>query len=287
MKTSRKWLPYFLFILVVTGFFIYYLFPSDKIKSLIIFNLNKTYPDINIAIDHIKPAFPPGLMLYNVNFYHTHYPLFTVKQIKIAPRFLSLFRSKIIFFFKGRAYTGIFEGKGEFTKNRPEVMIDGKLSGIRIKEITTIKDVMGRNMSGVLNGKFTYRNKKEYGDNIKAELVISDGQLDLAEPLLQMESIPFKKITADLVMKNMNLQIKKCIINGDQIDGRISGSVTFKNIPGQSYLKLSGRIQPRPLLIKKLGNDLSENLLSKKIFGKNGMHIRVYGTLDNPRLFLN
>jgi type II secretion system protein N len=287
MKTSRKWLPYFLFILAVTAFFIYYLFPSDKIKSLIIFNLNKTYPDINIAIDHVKPAFPPGLMLYNVNFYHTHNPLFTVKQIKIAPKFLSLFRSKIIFFFKGRAYTGIFEGKGEFTKNRPEVMIDGKLSGIRIKEIYSIKDFMGRNMSGVLNGKFTYRNKKEYGDNIKAELVISDGQLDLAEPLLQMESISFKKITADLVMKNMNLQIKKCIINGDQIDGRISGSVTFKNIPGQSYLKLSGRIQPRPLLIEKLGYDLPENLLSKKIFGKNGMHIRVYGTLDNPRLFLN
>jgi type II secretion system protein N len=287
MKTSRKWLPYFLFILAVTGFFIYYLFPSEKIKSLIIFNLNKTNPDINIAVDHVKPAFPPGLMLYNVDFYHTHNPLFTVKQIKIAPRFLSLFRSKIIFFFKGRAYSGIFEGKGEFTKKRPEFMLEGKLSGIRIKEISAIKDFIGRNMSGVLNGKFTYRNEKESEDNIKAELVISDGQLDLAAPLLQMESIPFKKITTDLIMKNMNLQIKKCIIHGDQIDGRLSGSVTFKNIPGQSYLKLSGRIQPRPLLIEKLGNDLPENLLSKKIFGKNGVHIRVYGTLDNPRLFLN
>ena len=287
MKHTRKWLPYFLFILVVTVFFIYYLFPSDKIKNFITFNLNKTHPDIHIAVGHVKPAFPPGLRLYNVNFFHTRNPLFTVEKIKIAPGLLSLFRSKIIFFFKGRAYTGLLEGKGEYTKNKPEVVIDGKLSGIQVKEISAIKDFTGRTISGVLEGTFTYRNEKEFGDNLKAKLAISGGQLELVTPLLQMKNITFKKITADLVMKNRNLQVKKCIINGDQMDGRISGSVTLKNTVGQSDLKLSGRIKPQPLLIEKLGNDLSANLLSKKIFGKNELHIRIYGTLDNPRFFLN
>ena len=287
MKNTRKWLPYFLFILAVTAFFIYYLFPSDKVKNLILANLNKTYPGINIAVDHVKPAFPLGLRLYNVNFYHTHDPLFRMEQIKIAPGLLSLFRSKIIFCFKGSAYTGILEGKGEFTKNGPEVMIDGKLSGVRIKKISAIKDFIGRNISGVLDGNFTYRNQKESGDNLKAELIISDGQLELLTPLLQLENLPFKKITADLAMKNMNLQIKKCIITGDQMDGSISGSVTLKNTPGQSYLKLSGTIKPHPLFIEDLGNDLPANLLPKKIFGKNGVHIRIYGTLDKPRFFLN
>ena len=210
MKNTRKWLPYFLFILAVTAFFIYFLFPSDKIKSYITVHFNKTYPSINIAIDHVKPAFPPGLRLYNVNFYHTHDPLFRMEQIKITPGLLSLFRSKINFFFKGSAYTGILEGKGEFTKNGPEVMIDGKLSGVRIKKISAIKDFIGRNISGVLDGNFTYRNQKESGNNLKAELIISDGQLELLTPLFQLESLPFKKITADLAMKNMNLQIKKC-----------------------------------------------------------------------------
>jgi len=287
MSNTRKWLPYFLFIIGVTAFFIYYLFPSDKIKSYITVHFNKTYPGINIALDHVKPAFPPGLRLYNVKFYHTHDPLFRMEQIKISPGLLSLFRSKIIFFFKGSAYTGILEGKGEFTKNTPEVMIDGKLSGIRIKEIAAIKDFIGRNISGVLDGNFTYRNKKESGNNLKAELIISNGQLELVTPLLQLERLDFKKITAELAMKNMNLNIKKCIINGDQMDGSISGSVTLKNPPGQSYLKLSGTIKPHPLFLEKLGNDLPENLLPKNIFGKNGVHIRIYGTLDTPRLFLN
>jgi type II secretion system protein N len=287
MNNTRKWLPYFLFILAVTAFFIYFLFPSDKIKNLITVHFNKTYPGINIAVDYVKPAFPPGLRLYNVNFYHTHDPLFRMEQIKIAPGLLSLFRSKIIFCFKGSAYTGILEGKGEFTKNGPDVMIDGKLSGIRIKKISAIKDFIGRNISGVLDGNFTYRNQKESGDNLKAELIISNGQLELLTPLFQLESLPFKTITAELAMKNMNLQIKKCIIHGDQMDGSISGSVTLKNPPGQSYLKLSGTIKPHPLFLEELGNDLSANLLPKKIFGKNGIHIRIYGTLDNPRFFLN
>lgn len=287
MNNTRKWLPYFLFILAVTAFFIYFLFPSDKIKNLITVHFNKTYPGINIAVDYVKPAFPPGLRLYNVNFYHTHDPLFRMEQIKITPGLLSLFRSKIIFCFKGSAYTGILEGKGEFTKNGSEVMIDGKLSDIRIKKISAIKDFIGRNISGVLDGNFTYRNQKESGDNLKAELIISNGQLELLTPLFQLESLPFNKITAELAMKNMNLQIKKCIIHGDQMDGSISGSVTLKNPPGQSYLKLSGTIKPHPLFLEELGNDLSVNLLPKKIFGKNGIHIRIYGTLDNPRFFLN
>ena len=287
MNNTRKWLPYFLFILAVTAFFIYFLFPSDKIKNLITVHFNKTCPGINIAVDYVKPAFPPGLRLYNVNFYHTHDPLFRMEQIKITPGLLSLFRSKIIFCFKGSAYTGILEGKGEFTENGPEVMIDGKLSGIRIKKISAIKDFIGRNISGVLDGNFTYRNQKESGDNLKAEFIISNGQLELLTPLFQLESLPFKKITAELAIKNMNLQIKKCIIHGDQMDGSISGFVTLKNPPGQSYLKLSGTIKPHPLFLEELGNDLSANLLPKKIFGKNGIHIRIYGTLDNPRFFLN
>ena len=287
MNNTRKRLLYFLFIIGVTTFFIYYLFPSDKIKNYITVHVNKTYPDITIAVDQVTPAFPPGLRLYNVNFYHAHDPLFRMEQIKISPGLLSLFRSKINFSFKGSAYTGILEGKGEFTKNTPELMIDGTLSGIRIKEISAIKDFIGRNISGVLDGNFTYRNKRESGNNLKAQLIISNGQLEMVTPLLQLESLAFKKITAELAMKNMNLNIKKCIINGDQMDGSISGSVTLKNPPGQSYLKLSGTIKPHPLFLEKLGNDLPKNLLPKKIFGKNGVHIRIYGTLDTPRLFLN
>jgi type II secretion system protein N len=108
MKNTPKWLLYSIYVLAVVVFFIYYLFPSDKIKNYVTSGVNRFNPNINISIDHIRPAFPPGLKLYKVNFYNMDSTLLETDQIKVVPNFLSLFRSKIIFFFKGKAYSGFF-----------------------------------------------------------------------------------------------------------------------------------------------------------------------------------
>ena len=288
MNNTRKWLLYATYIMVAAAFFIYYLFPSNTVKNYLTSNLNKAYPGIDVTIDHVKPAFPPGLRFYNVNFYHINDFLLDVEQIKIVPSFFSLFRSKTNFFFKGRTGEGIFEGKGELTKNRPsrKVIIDGKLSGIQIKEIAALKNLAGRNISGILNGDFTYRGDNKSGGNLRAKLIASDCELELLTPVFKLESLTFSKIAADLVMKNGELQVKQCIITGDQTDGSLSGSVTLKKPMGKSYLKLSGTIKPDPYFLADLGKDLPANLLPKKIFGKNGFPIRIYGTLDKPRFLL-
>lgn len=289
MQNTRKWLPYFIVILCTAAFFIYYLFPSDTVKNYITIHLNNAYPEIDITIDHIKPAFPPGVRLYNVNFYHMNNVLLDAEQIKIVPGMLSLFGSKTIFFFKVRTYAGILEGRGEFTKNGPArlVMMDGKLSGIRTKEISAIKHLTGHNMSGRLDGNFTYRSDKESEGNLEARLMVSDGELDLSAPVLTLERIPFRKITTDLTMKNRKIELNRCIIKGDQVDGSISGSITLKQPPGKSYLKLLGTIKPHPLFLEKLGKNIPTNLLPKKISGNSDVHIRIYGTMDKPRFFLN
>lgn len=288
MQNTRKWLPYFIVILCAAAFFVYYLFPSDTVKKYITNHLNRAYPEIDIKIGYIKPVFPPGLRLYNVNFYHMNNASLEAEQIKIVPGMLSLFGSKTIFFFKGRTYQGILKGRGEFTKNGPArlVTMDGKLSGIRIKEISAIKQMTGHNMSGRLDGNFIYRSDKGSEGTLEASLVVSDGELDLSAPFLTLERIPFRKITAELTMKNRKIELNRCIIKGDQMDGSISGSVTLKQPPGKSYLKLLGTINAHPLFLEKLGKDIPTDLLPKKIFGKNGVHLRIYGTLDKPRLFL-
>ena len=104
MKNTRKWLPYLLFFIAVTVFFMYHLFPSNIVKNYIIYNLNKINPEINITIDYIKPAFSPGLKLYNVGFYHQNNSLLVAEQITIAPGLLSLLSPKSTFFFKSRSY---------------------------------------------------------------------------------------------------------------------------------------------------------------------------------------
>lgn len=289
MKNTPKWLLYSIYVLAAIVFFIYYLFPSDKVKNYVTYGFNRINSDINISIDHVSPAFPPGLKLYKVNFYHMGNTLLETEQIKVVPNLLSLFRSKVIFFFKGRALEGILEGKGEFIKNRPDqnVIIEGKFSNINIKEISAVKQFIGRNLTGILEGNFTYRNGGKLGGTHEARFNISDGEIELLIPVFKLENIHFSKIEAEMTMENQRLKVKRCIIKASPLDGNVSGLINLREPLGQSYLRLLGVIKPNQEFLAELGKDLPTNLLPEEIFSKKVVRIRIYGTLDEPRFFLD
>jgi type II secretion system protein N len=289
MKNTPKWLLYSIYVLVAIVFFIYYLFPSDKIKNYVTSGFNKLNRNINISIDHVSPAFPLGLELYKVNFYHMDNTLLEAEQIKIVPNLLSLFRSKVIFFFKAKAYMGILEGKGEFIKNRPDqhVVIDGKFSKINIKEIPAVKQFIGRNLTGILEGNFTYHNDEKLGGTSEVRCVISDGEIELLKPVFKLENISFSKIEAEMTIGNQRLKVKRCIINAIPMDGNVSGLINLREPFEQSDLRLLGVIKPNQEFLAELGKDLPTNLLPKEIFSKRVVRIRIYGTLDEPRFFLD
>jgi type II secretion system protein N len=289
MKNTPKWLLYSIYVLAAIVFFIYYLFPSDIIKNYVTSGLNKLNSNINISIDHVSPAFPLGLKLYKVNFYHMDNTLLEAEQIKIVPNLLSLFRSKVIFFFKAKAYMGILEGKGEFIKNRPDqhVVIDGKFSKINIKEIPAVKQFIGRNLTGILEGNFTYHNDEKLGGTSEVRCVISDGEIELLKPVFKLENISFSKIEAEMTIGNQRLKVKRCIINAIPMDGNVSGLINLREPFEQSDLRLLGVIKPNQEFLAELGKDLPTNLLPKEIFSKRVVRIRIYGTLDEPRFFLD
>lgn len=289
MKNTSKWLLYSIYVLVAVVFFIYYLFPSDKIKHYVTSEFNRLNPYININIDHISPAFPLGLKFYKVSLYHMDRTLLETEQIKVVPKLLSLFRSKIIFFFKGRTYKGIFEGNGEFLKNRPDqhFVVEGKFFNINIKEIPAVRQLIRRNLNGILEGNFTYHHGGKSGETSEIRLTISNGDIDLLTPIFKLKNISFSKIEAEISMGNQRLKVKRCIINASPMDGNVSGLINLRKPLGQSYLRLLGVIKPKQEFFAELGKDLPTNLLPKEIFGKRAVRIRIYGTLDEPRLFLD
>lgn len=289
MNNTRKWFPLAVFILATTIFFIYYLFPSDIVKSYLASNLNAVNPDINITIDHVRPTFPPGLKLYDVILYYLDDVLINAEQIKIVPNFLSLFRSKIVFLFKGNAFDGTLKGRGTFIRMGAgqDVLIEGDFSGLQMKRIPAITYLAGHQLIGRLEGNFTYRGGGKTRERVETRLVASDVEFELATPVFKLGRILFSKIEADMTMENQKLRVKRCILKGDPMEGSISGYVTLKSPPGQSYLKLSGVIKPNREFIAKLEKDLPPGILSGKIYDKRVVRIRIYGMLDQPRFFLN
>ncbi|MFV9646708.1 MAG: type II secretion system protein GspN [Desulfobacterales bacterium] len=278
MHNLKKRLLYFMYIIVVTALFIYYLFPSDAVKKYIAFNLNRANPELNITIDNIKPVFPPGLRLYNVSLYRLSNLLLKAKQIKITPGLLSLFRPKTTFFFKAEAYEGLLEGRADIMANK--LMINADLSGVRTKDMSVVQNLSNRKISGMLSGKVTYTGNREFAGTVNAKLTLSNCEVELLTPVFNLESFSFESIVAEVAMNNQKIQINECIIKGDQADGMISGSVNLKNPLGKSVLDLTGTIKPHHLLIENLQKSFPVKSLLKT--GKSCLPIRLYGTIDQP-----
>jgi type II secretion system protein N len=278
-----------IYILAVAVFFLYYLFPSDTISIFIASRFNRINSDIHIAVGHASLAFPLGVKLHDASVYYLNTEVFKSDHLKIVPNFLSLFRSEIVFFFKCSAFEGTLEGRGEFDKNRPDqhAAIAVKISGINIKKISAIKHFVGRNITGLLEGNFTYRITGKSDRELDAGFIISDGELELLMPILKQNSIPFTKIETNITVKNERFNIKRCTIKGDQLDGSISGLVYLTEPLDRSRLRLSGLIKPNSEFIEKLGKDLPLNLLPKNILSKKVVRLRIYGSLDAPRFFMN
>lgn len=283
MSTFRKGFFYAAYIIVATIFFAYYLFPSDAAKKYISGNLTATHPQLNITIERVTPAFPPGLRLQAINLYHRDALLLKAEHIKIVPGYLSLFSPAIDFVFKGRAYAGILEGRGKITKNRAvrQVMAAARLSGIQIEQIASIQDLSGLKLSGLLEGEAQYNFSQKSRGNLSAKLFLSDFKIGLTAPLFNLDTFSFSRIEAEVALNYQQLRIKKWILKGSQMDGNFTGSVILKNPVNKSVLNISGTVTPQPLLFSKLGSILPGN---KKMSGKKGFRVKLGGTLGQPEI---
>ncbi len=285
----KKQLLYALYILSVAVFFLYVLFPSDTVANYVASRFNRVNSDVNINVDRVSLAFPLGLKLHDANVYYLNTKVLKTDYLKIVPSFLSLFRSKFVFFFKGSAFKGRLEGRGEFDKNKPgqQAVIALKLSGMDLKDMDAVKHFFGRSITGLLEGNLTYRNSGKSDRELDAGFTVSDGVLELLLPMLKGKSIHFTKIETNITIKNQRLNIKRCTIKSDQLDGSISGLVHLSQPLDQSRVRLSGLIRPKPEFFEKLGKELPVNLLPQKILSKKVVRVRVYGSLDQPRFFMN
>ncbi len=291
MNNFKKRLLYFIYIIVVTVLFIYYLFPSDAVKRYVAVEFNKANPDFKISINFIKPTFPPGLRLYNVSLYHLNQLVVEAEQVKITPVLLSLFGAKPAFSFKGKAYEGILEGNCTLIKktgtkspniksmDNRKIVVKTKLYGINLKNISAIQRLAEREITGILDGLFSFNSGESTG-TLMADINISDCEVELLLPVFNLKSVAFTDIKTKAVITNQKIQINECIIKGNQADGRISGSVNLKNPLGQSVLNLTGNIKPHHLLIENLQNIFLVKALIKT--GKGRLPVRLYGTIEQP-----
>lgn len=289
MNKAGKKILYLLLIIVVAVFFMYFLFPEDTVKKFMISKVSDAYPDFSITMDRIKPAFPPGLKFQNVNIYHLKESFLNAKQINITPGLFSIFQSKKVIFFKIKAYEGVIKGRAYIKKNKKEeagkpnrnVIIDANLAGIRIKDIPALINLTDHKITGTLNGKVSY-SITGHNDTAGAKIDMSNVTIKLSSPIFNLDSFTLRDIKADLAISNQRLQIDKCIIKGDQVDGSISGFIHLKGHIKKSVLNLTAIIKPHTSFLAHLGKNFPVTLLLKKGLDEKGFSLKINGTFEQP-----
>ncbi len=289
MKSIKKRLFYFFYLMGVMAFSLYFLFPSDAVKNYISDTVNQTAGGIIISIDHVKPAFPPGLILHEVLLSQGTQPLLGVKRLKIVPVYRSLLSPKKIFIFEGESYDGNLKGQTLISgrKEKRQLKIEAEFSGIQIKKIAAIPNVARGMISGRLGGKINYQKSPTQGEQVDAELILLDTEIRLPEVFLQLKSLNFSKIEARTSFANHNLQIRECTATGHQIDLEITGTIRIRDNLEKSVLNLKGTIKPHHLFLSGLGKTMTKLIFPNKNISEKGLPFQIKGSLDQPSFGFN
>jgi type II secretion system protein N len=288
MKKSKKLLLYVIYIMGITGFFLYYLFPSDTLKTYLEYRLSQGNPDIAVTIDHVNPALPPGLNLHQVGIIHQNRTLIDLDRIKLMPGILSLFSEKTTMNFRGRVKGGTIKGRAELDNNSGSQALkcDGTVSGIQVLDIPAVRRLPADKISGVLNGNFTYANSGP-ARSLEGKLTLSQSRIELNKAVFNLKSLEFREINADLILNNNTLTIKQTRARGNQLDADLTGTIALSGQAGRSALDLSVSVTPHHLLLAKIEKTLPLDLLRQKNAGDSAISFTIDGTFDQPGFSLN
>jgi type II secretion system protein N len=289
MKPSKKTILYAAYIIGITLFFLWYLFPSDTLKAYLAYRLSQGQPDVTVSVGRVGLILPPGIKLQDVVIERQAMTLIDLASLKVKPELRSLFSDKTSVNFSGRAYEGSLNGRVEFGDDRQgnEMKINGNIAGIQVQQISTLRQLTDHEISGSLNGTFTYADKKPV-QSLAGNLSLTNCRIMLATPVFNQKSFDFKNIEADLTLQDNTLVIKQFNAKGNQMDLNLAGNIgLILGDPAKNRLNLTGTVTPHHVFLAKIENDIPIQMLRNKKAGKTAISFKVDGTMDDPGFSLN
>ncbi|MGD2186071.1 MAG: type II secretion system protein GspN [Desulfobacterales bacterium] len=283
MQILKNRLSWAVYIICAALFFFYYLFPSDTVKEYLADQIRKTNPNLTVKISRVKPAFPPGLKIYDVRVNHLGRTIADLENLKISPDILSLFLANSHISFKGKGYGGTLNGRMNIIKKSPvrEVMIDADLTGIQVEQLEALDALTTHRISGNLDGTLEF--KANVPDQaLSGDLILTNGEIEFSPPVLNQNVITFNTIEAELMLNARSLTINRCQLEGNQLDADVTGSIKFSARSARKLLNLSGTVRPHEVLLAKLGKNVPQLFKASKL-GEHGLAFKIKGPMDSPQ----
>lgn len=284
MKPTTKIFLYIVFGLVALVFFFYVRFPSEMIKIAIDDRVKQADPKAYLDIEQITPTIPPGLKLEPLTVRYDDFPVLRMDFLKVRPHLFHLFSSSERYTYWGDIGSGDLKGRvdTDSNNNRPQSKISITLSRVPLNYIELLNQWKDYKADGELDANIAFDSLKG-GGTADVDMEISPARIAFDPPLMGIAALDFSQLKSQLVVTQRMLQIKNCDMVGNQIDGKISGSIVFRQPFEESRMSLSLTVKPQQEFLDDHKNDMIGGLFSSSNAQKRGVVFRITGTINNPR----
>lgn len=287
----KKYFGYILFSILLMIALLYYRFPSDALKNYLQATANDIDAHYRVSIGKAHPAFPFGVRLLNmvvVPKNHSETNFFAADNLLIRPEIISFLRGRLKYDFDCLAYNGDLKGFLRFKKRGMDApfttMIE--LKGIHMADYEYLSTLIGRNIKGILGGTINYSGQQDIliNGNGEANLTISDGWVQLLEPIFGLESVDFDDLRIKMVLGKRKVNLTNVELEGRNLKGTLSGTVSLKRDLSKSSLALKGSIQPLAGLFRNNQGASDTLKLLRQGLKKGKISFVIRGTPGNPRI---
>lgn len=267
LKNKILWLA--IYAIGITGVFLYVLFPSELVLQKL--EVSAGSAGFVLKAGALHPSLPLGIKLKDLTLRPAKTPVDIFFQgelldLQVSP--VSIFRKHKTIHFRGKAYSGKFDGSAGFLSfTRTNMPAEGKINfqHIDLARYSPSGFPLFKGMTGLARGSAFYvtddaTSQKPVG---KLSLYLSRGAYPLPEPFLGVSRIEFDRGEIQAQLKNGSVTLEKFEIYGAQMNCFLNGDISLADRVDESRLNLKGVLE---------------------IAGKNKikMNITVGGTLARP-----
>jgi len=289
IRKKGKWVGYLLYCVLMTVGLLYYRFPSESIAAYLESVVAKANPRILLSLESLRPGFPLSVDLIDARISlkkEPRRPMLRMKNVSLGTEGWAFLHGVRVYHFDAHAYDGNMKGDVRFEnqKSTTSFTTTMKLKDLNIGRHPYLSPLIGRDVSGVLGGDIVYTG--QYANLIEgvgeAILNISEGRVQLLQPILGLESLQFDRLSMKITLRNKKVVLSDVGLEGRAVKGQLSGTIILNNDLPASRLDLRGTIEPLGGLLGDLKGDSNPLKFLRKSLKSLKRSFVIRGTFRDP-----
>ena len=282
----KKFFGYALYALCSLVFFLAVLFPAEQVGKLAEMRLSNALK-MDISMSRIAPAGLFKIRMDNPGLRDKDGFLVRAQKVVFSSGPLSLIRKKPKVDLEAQVYGGDVDGNFNASENAKGFAgpYDGLVTfrNIQVEDMEIASRIPEPGIvTGLLSGEFSFSNLSQKWMSMEGEgeFTLSSGSLVMWSGIVAGMTVPYDEMHMLLSMKNGKIDIKECVIKGDLVRGRFSGSVRMGKNISQSRVNIKGSMEPTRSFYESDMGKLAKTVFRNKQPG-DPIPFTVSGTLDD------